>query len=406
MSHDISPNSLLDAHDHRALGPRLGLFHLQEEAPAMVFWHPKGLILVRALEDAARRRASADGYHEVRTPQLLRQPIWEASGHWEHFRHGMFAVADDGCSAALKPVSCPGHIQIAQRSALSYRDLPLRVCEFGLCHRDEPSGTLHGLFRLRQFTQDDGHVFCAEDQIGPEIVRFCRGARQFYAGFGFAEFAVGLSTRPPQRVGDDTTWDRAEALLGASARDAGLDCVVQPGEGAFYGPKLEFSLRDRLGRSWQCGTIQLDFNLPERFGLHYIDESGQRRRPAMLHRAIYGSVERFLAIVLEHHAGALPAWLAPVQVVVAPVAPAQQDAAVAAVAELRAAGVRAELDDRRETLARRVAEAHATGVPMFVVIGAREAASDSLALRIREQQQVLPRAQAVAQIAGDCAPPV
>lgn len=406
MSHDISPHSVLDAHDHRALGPRLGLFHLQEDAPAMVFWHPRGLILARALEDAARRRASADGYSEVRTPQLLRQPIWEKSGHWQHFRHGMFAVADEGCGAALKPVSCPGHIQIAQRSALSYRDLPLRLCEFGLCHRDEPSGTLHGLFRLRQFTQDDGHVFCAPDQITAEIVRFCQGARRFYAGFGFEEFAVGLSTRPPERVGDDALWDRAEAQLAAAAREAGLEYVVQPGEGAFYGPKLEFSLRDRLGRSWQCGTIQLDFNLPERFGLHYVDEAGQRRRPAMLHRAIYGSLERFLALVLEHHAGALPAWLAPVQVVVAPVAPAQHAAAQAAVVELRAAGVRVELDDRRETLARRVAEAHAQGVPMLAVIGAREASREALTLRIRDEQQVLPRAQAVAQIARDCAPPV
>jgi threonyl-tRNA synthetase len=300
MRHDLSPHSLLDAHDHRALGPRLGLFHLQ----------------------------------------------------------------------------------------------------------DEPSGTLHGLFRLRQFTQDDGHVFCAEAQIEAEAVRFCRGAAEFYRGFGFDDFAVALSTRPPERVGDDARWDRAEALLAAAAREAGLEYAVQPGEGAFYGPKLEFSLRDRLGRSWQCGTIQLDFNLPERFDLHYIDESGRRRRPAMLHRAIYGSLERFLAVVLEHYAGALPAWLAPVQVVVAPVGPDQQAAAEAAAAELRAAGIRVSLDDRRETLARRVAEAHVNGVPMFAVIGAREAASDLLALRLRDRQQVLPRGEAVAQIVRDCAPPV
>lgn len=397
---------MLDPHDHRALGPRLGLFHLQDEAPGMVFWHPKGLVLARLLEDAARRRALADGYHEVRTPQLLRRPIWDASGHWEHFRAGMFALDDGGQPAALKPVSCPGHIQIAHHSALSYRDLPLRLCEFGLCHRDEPSGTLHGLFRLRQFTQDDGHVFCADDQIGPEVVRFCRGLAGFYAGFGFEGFAVALSTRPEQRVGDDATWDRAEALLAAAARDAGFAPALQPGEGAFYGPKLEFSLQDRLGRAWQCGTIQLDFMLPERFGLHYIDDAGKRRRPAMLHRALYGSLERFLAIVLEHHAGSLPAWLAPVQVVVAPVLPAQQELALAVLEELRAAGLRAELDERRETLSRRVAEAHADGVPCLAVVGAREAESGALALRMRDGSQVLPRAEARALLVRACAPPV
>lgn len=397
---------MLDHDDHRSIGPRLGLFHLQDEAPGMVFWHPKGLVLARALEDAARRRARADGYQEVRTPQLIRQPIWESSGHWQHFRSGMFVIDDEGQRAALKPVSCPGHVQIAQRSNLSYRDLPLRLCEFGLCHRDEPSGTLHGLFRLRQFTQDDGHVFCSEDQVLPEIARFCRGAAGFYAALGFSVVGVALSTRPPERAGDDAVWDRAEAMLEASARAAGLDPVIQPGEGAFYGPKLEFSLRDRLGRAWQCGTIQLDFVLPERFGLHYIDESGQRRRPAMLHRAIYGSLERFLAIVLEQHGGALPGWLAPVQVVVAPVAPPQGEAARAVVAELLAAGLRAELDERRETLARRVAEAHAQGVFCLAVVGAREVEEGTLALRSRDGQRVLPRAQAVAALVEGCAPPV
>lgn len=396
---------MLDHDDHRAIGPRLGLFHLQDEAPGMVFWHPKGLVLVRALEEAARRRCRADGYLEVRTPQLIRQPIWERSGHWDHFQAGMFVVGDEGLAAALKPVSCPGHIQIAQRGALSYRDLPLRLCEFGLCHRNEPSGTLHGLFRLRQFTQDDGHVFCADDQVLAEIVRFCRGAASFYRAFGFDIVGVALSTRPPQRAGDDAVWDRAEALLAEGARAAELEPIVQPGEGAFYGPKLEFSLRDRLGRAWQCGTIQLDFVLPERFGLHYIDDAGQRRRPAMLHRAIYGSLERFLAIVLEQHGGALPPWLAPVQIVVAPVGPAQRDAAVAAVAELQAAGLRAELDDRNETLARRVAEAHAQAIPYLAVLGAREVASEQLALRLRDEQRVLPRAQAIAELVRACAPP-
>lgn len=397
---------MLDHHDHRSIGPRLGLFHFQDEAPGMAFWHPKGLALVRALEDAARRFVRAEGYHEVRTPQLLRQPIWEKSGHWQHFRAGMFGVADEGQPAALKPVSCPGHIQIAGCSGLSYRELPLRLCEFGCCHRNEPSGTLHGLFRLRQFTQDDGHVFCMEEQVDAEIQRFCRGARAFYAAFGFPEVGVALSTRPAERAGDDAVWDRAEAILGAAAEAAGLRPVLQPGEGAFYGPKLEFSLRDRLGRAWQCGTVQLDFVLPERFDLRFVDEAGQRRRPAMLHRALYGSVERFLGVLLEHHAGALPGWLAPVQVVVAPVAPAQREAAREAVQELRAAGLRAELDERNETLARRVAEAHADGVLCFAVVGAREVAAGALALRTREGQRVLPRAEAIAALVRGCAPPL
>lgn len=397
---------MLDHHDHRAAGPRLGLFHLQDEAPGMVFWHPKGLALVRALEDAARRHTAAQGYQEVRTPQLLRQSIWETSGHWQHFRPHMFAVQEDGLCAALKPVSCPCHIQIAGQGVLSYRDLPLRLCELGLCHRDEPSGTLHGLFRLRQFTQDDGHIFCTDDQIAAEIDRFCRGAAGFYAALGFPELAVALSTRPPQRAGDDALWDRAEALLGASATAAGLHPRLQPGEGAFYGPKLELSLHDRLGRAWQCGTIQLDFVLPRRFGLEYVDTDGQRRAPALLHRALYGSVERFLAILLEHCGGALPAWLAPVQVLVTPIGPGQQDAAVTALAELRAAGLRAELDVRSESLARRVAEAHADGVPCLAVIGAREAAAGTLALRERDGQRVLPRAEAIAGLRERCAAPV
>ena len=372
----------------------------------MVFWHPRGLGVVRALEDAARRRTAAEGYLEVRTPQLVRRPIWEASGHWEHFRAGMFTVADAGEAAALKPVSCPCHIQIAGRSGLSYRDLPLRLCEFGLCHRDEPSGTLHGLFRLRQFTQDDGHVFCADEHILPEIAQFCRGAGEFYRALGFVSVAVALSTRPPQRAGDDAQWDRAEALLAAGARLAGLEPTLQPGEGAFYGPKLEFSLEDRHGRRWQCATIQLDFVLPQRFDLAYVDADGRRRRPAMLHRALYGSVERFLAILLEHAGGVLPPWLAPVQVQVAPVGPDQHNAAHAALRELRAAGLRAALDERRETLGKRVAGAHADGIPCLAVLGPREQDAGTLALRERGGHSSLPRAEAVADLARRYAPPV
>lgn len=397
---------MLEHDDHRAAGPRLGLFHLQDEAPGMVFWHPKGLVVLRALEDAARRRTAAEGYQEVRTPQLLRQSIWEASGHWQHFREHMFAVTDDGVCAALKPVSCPCHIQIAARGSLSYRDLPLRLCEFGSCHRDEPGGTLHGLFRLRQFTQDDGHIFCAEDQVVAEVERFCRGAARFYAGLGFAEFVVAMSTRPPQRAGDDATWDRAEAMLADAARAAGLVPRLQPGEGAFYGPKIEFSLRDRHGRAWQCGTIQLDLVLPRRFDLQYVDAAGQRRHPVMLHRALYGSVERFLALLIERGGGVLAPWLAPVQVRVAPISGGQLEAAASALAGLRAAGLRAELAGPEESLARRVAEAHADGISGLLVIGAREAAAGTCTLRERGEQRVLPRAAAISALVARCAPPV
>lgn len=394
---------MLDANDHRAVGPRLGLFHLQDEAPGMVFWHPKGLVLMQALEAAVRRRTHAEGYQEVRTPQLLRRSLWEASGHWQHFRQHMFVQGEAGLCAALKPVNCPCHIQIFARSALSYRDLPLRLCELGVCHRDEPAGTLHGLFRLRQFTQDDGHIFCADEHIAGEIERFCRGALAFYAALGFPDVHVALSTRPPERAGDDATWDLAEARLAAAAEAAGLRPTLQPGEGAFYGPKLELSVCDHVGRRWQCGTIQLDLVLPRRFGLEVGDRDGQRRHPAMLHRALYGSVERFLALLLER---GLPAWLAPVQVRVAPIAAAQVEAAAQALAELRAAGLRAELVGPEETLARRVAESHADGVPGLVIVGGREARAGTLTLREGAEQRVLPRAGAIAALIERCAPPV
>jgi threonyl-tRNA synthetase len=395
---------MLDHQDHRAVGPRLGLFHLQEEAPGMVFWHPPGLVLVQALEAAVRRRTRAEGYREVRTPQLLRRSIWEASGHWQHFRQHMFTVDEAGLEAALKPVSCPCHIQIFARTALSYRDrLPLRLCELGVCHRDEPGGTLHGLFRLRQFTQDDGHIFCADEHVAGEIEGFCRGALAFYAALGFPDVHVALSTRPPERAGDDATWDRAEAELAAAAAAAGLRPTLQPGEGAFYGPKLELSVHDHVGRRWQCGTIQLDLVLPERFDIHYVDAAGQRRRPVMLHRALYGSLERFVALLLER--GPLPAWLAPVQVVLAPVGPQQRPAAAALLADLRSAGLRAELVGAEQTLARRVAEAHADGVPCLALVGNREAQAGTLALRERGEQRVLPRAEAIAGLVARCAPP-
>ncbi|MCK6549480.1 threonine--tRNA ligase [Myxococcota bacterium] len=398
---------MLDSNDHRQLGQRLDLFHFQEEAPGMVFWHPRGLALFRALEEAVRRRVRRDGFLEVRTPQLLRQSIWEKSGHWQSFRENMFVLDDEDhrCSA-MKPVSCPGHIQIAERMALSHRDLPLRLAELGLCHRNEPSGSLFGLFRLRQFTQDDGHIFCAEDQVASEIARFCDGLRALYASLGFDHFDVALSTRPAVRAGNDEVWDRAEHMLADAARGAGLSFEVHPGEGAFYGPKLELVLADRLGRAWQCGTIQLDLVLPERFDLSYVAPSGEKRRPVMLHRALFGSVERFLGILLEHYAGALPAWLAPDQVIVAPVADAHGDYAREVHARLVAAGLRAGLDARNESLARRVAEAHEAGAPFFVAVGARNRAERSMTLRDRSgAQRDVALDEGVRHLVEACAPP-
>ncbi len=374
---------MLDENDHRSIGQRQDLFHFQEEAPGMVFWHPRGLALYRALEQAVRRQLEGDGYQEVRTPQVMRRAIWEASGHWQSFSSGMFRLAGDDVPAALKPVSCPGHLELARRMAPSYRDLPLRFAEFGLVHRDEPSGVLHGLFRLRQFTQDDGHVLCEEGHVAGEVARFCESLQRFYAALGFDQLEVAFSTRPAERAGDDALWDRAERLLAEAAEAARLSPVVQPGEGAFYGPKLELSLRDRTGRRWQCGTIQLDLVLPGRFDVAYVDAKGERRRPVMLHRAMLGSLERFIGVLLEQHRGQLPAWLAPEQVVVAPVAAAQRAFADEVAARLRAACVRVRVDGGEATLSRRVRDAHAQGVPLFVVVGARELASRTLAVRER-----------------------
>jgi threonyl-tRNA synthetase len=397
---------MLDAHDHRSLGQRLDLFHLQEEAPGMVFWHPRGYLLYRLIESRVRQQMQREGYNEVRTPQILAQPIWERSGHWENFRENMFELADEGGRhLAVKPVSCPGHIQLVQRMAPSYRDLPLRLGEFGLVHRNEPGGALHGLFRLRQFTQDDGHVFCAEDQMRDEVFRFCRSLHAFYADFGFEDVEVAFSSRPAQRAGSDAVWDLAESLLLEAAKQAGLSCVMQPGQGAFYGPKLEFVLKDRLGRAWQCGTIQLDLVLPERFDLHYVDASGQKRRPMMLHRAMLGSLERFIGILLEHHEGALPAWLAPEQVVVASVGEAAASYAERFAARLREVGCRARVDARGESLSRKIVDGHQAGVPWLVVVGNREVEKNAVRLRRRDgEQRDLPWDEAVAALVAECQP--
>jgi threonyl-tRNA synthetase len=397
---------MLDVHDHRSLGQRLDLFHLQEEAPGMVFWHPRGHLLYRLIEERVRRQMRLEGYDEVRTPQLLAQPIWERSGHWENFRENMFQLADEGGRhLALKPVSCPGHIQLVQRMGPSYRDLPLRLGEFGLVHRSEPSGSLHGLFRLRQFTQDDGHIFCAEEQMREEVLRFCHSLRAFYADFGFEDVEVAFSSRPVQRAGSDEVWDVAESLLLEAAQQAGLNCRMQPGQGAFYGPKLEFVLKDRPGRDWQCGTIQLDLVLPERFDLHYVDASGQKRRPMMLHRAMLGSLERFIAILLEHHGGALPAWLSPEQVVVASIGEGAAGYAERFAAKLREAGCRAHADARAESLSRKIVDAHQAGVPWLVVAGAREVEKNAVRLRRRDgEQRDLHWEEALAELVAECRP--
>lgn len=398
---------MLDSSDHRTLGQQLDLFHLQEEAPGMVFWHPRGYAMYRALEGAIRAWTASSGFEEVRTPELIRSSIWEQSGHWENFRQHMFAFSDEGRSAAMKPVNCPGHIQILKKRSLSHRDLPLRLSEFGIVHRDEASGVLHGLLRLRQFTQDDGHVFLAEADVEQEVARFCSSLYDFYRALGFSEISVNFATRPEQRAGTNAVWDRAERALENAARRAGLECLVKPGEGAFYGPKLEFELGDRLGRRWQCGTIQLDFVLPERFELSYDDSSGARLRPAMLHRAMVGSLERFLGILLEHHEGRLPAWLAPEQVRVLPVHGEQRSYAEEVVARLRQHGLRASCDASNESLSRRVAQAHTLRVPLLWVVGAREAAERTVAERGAEpNRRALPLLEAVSRAELGCAPPV
>ena len=393
-----------DDDDHRSLAQRLDLWHTRPEGPGMVFWHPRGWELYRLLEQAVRQVTSAQGYAEIRTPQILRRPVWEASGHWRHFLAGMFRVDDQAVEAAVKPVSCPGHVYVAQRRVLSYRELPLRLAELGLVHRDEPSGTLHGLMRLRQFTQDDGHIFCTEEQAEDEVLRFCAAVPAFYRAFGFDDVQVALSTRPAERAGDDGLWDRAEAALAAVVRRLAVPCTVQEGAGAFYGPKLEYSLRDRLGRSWQCGTIQFDLVMPRSFDLCYVDARGGQRHPVMLHRALYGSLERFLGILLEHHGAALPAWLAPVQIAVLPIAADQVAAARAFEHELRRAGLRAQLAVD-ESLGKRIALANAQGVPVQAVLGGREVIAGKVALRARDGQITLALDEAVRELVRRCAPP-
>ena len=393
--------------DHRRLGRELGLFHMQEAAAGSVFWHPKGWTLYRIIESHLRQRLEAGGYHEVKTPQLIDRSLWEASGHWEKFRENMFtAESEDDRTLALKPMNCPGHVQIYKQGIKSYRDLPLRMAEFGACHRNEPSGALHGIMRVRAFTQDDAHIFCTEEQIISESIEFCDLLRRIYRDFGFEDVRVKFSDRPPVRAGDDATWDRAEEALRAACDAAGLATTLNPGEGAFYGPKLEFVLRDAIGRDWQCGTLQVDFVLPERLDATYVSQDGQRRRPVMLHRAILGSMERWIGILIEQHAGRFPLWLAPVQGVVATITSDADDYAAEVLQVCQNAGLRFAMDRRNEKINFKIREHSQAKIPVILVVGAREAEGRSVAVRRLggKAQEILALNEAVRRLGKEALP--
>ena len=394
--------------DHRKLGRKLGLFHLQEEAAGSVFWHAKGWVLYREIEAYVRRRLDAAGYSEVKTPQLVDRSLWEASGHWEKFGENMFtAQSEDERTLALKPMNCPCHVQIFRQGIKSYRDLPLRMAEFGSCHRNEPSGALHGIMRVRAFTQDDAHIFCTEDQITAESVKFCSLLQSIYADFGFHDVRVKFSDQPEVRAGDDATWDRAEAALTDATKAAKLDTILNPGEGAFYGPKLEFVLRDAIGRDWQCGTLQVDFVLPDRLDAEYVGEDGNRHRPVMLHRAILGSMERWIGILIEQYAGRMPAWLAPVQIVVASITDQANDYAREVAAAAADLGLRVETDLRNEKISYKVREHSVMKVPFILAVGGREAEAGTVALRRlgSNEQQVIDMAEALATLQSESLAP-
>jgi len=373
--------------DHRKLGREMDLFHMQEEAPGQVFWHPNGWTIYTELQDYMRRRQRAGGYVEVNTPQVVNRKLWEASGHWESYQENMFIVEVDEDHArektinALKPMNCPCHVQVFNQGLKSYRELPLRMAEFGSCNRYEPSGALHGIMRVRGFTQDDGHIFCTEEQIEDETRIFIEFLSAIYAELGFSNWSIKLSTRPEKRIGSDDVWDKLEAALGNACKAAGYDYEIQEGEGAFYGPKLEFVLTDAIGRDWQCGTLQVDSNIPERLNASYIGQDGNKHTPFMLHRATLGSFERFIGIMIEEHAGKLPFWLAPRQVVVATIVSDADDYAHEVVAALKAAGVRAELDTRNEKINYKVREHSLGKVPVILAIGAREVEEKTVSVR-------------------------
>ncbi len=395
--------------DHRRIGREMDLFHIQEEAVGSIFWHQKGWKLYRTVEAYMRRRLDAAGYQEVRTPQLVDRSLWERSGHWEKFRENMFIahVEDEERTYALKPMNCPCHVQIFRHGLRSYRELPLRMAEFGACHRYEPSGALHGIMRVRGFTQDDAHIFCTEAQIAPETARFVELLRSVYQDFGYDTFRVKFSDRPETRAGSDAVWDRAEGALREACAIAGVEYELNPGEGAFYGPKLEFVLRDAIGRDWQCGTLQVDFVLPDRLDAEYVGEDSARHRPVMLHRAILGSFERFLGILIEQYAGRFPLWLAPVQVVVASIVSDASAYAEEVAAALRACGLEAQADTRNEKINAKVREHSLAHVPVLAVVGRREAEQRSVALRRlgSDAQEVLGLEDALAMLAREAEAP-
>jgi threonyl-tRNA synthetase len=408
--------------DHRKIGQEMDLFHLQAEAHGSVFWHPNGWIIWRQLEAYLRRRLDAAGYREIKTPQLIDSKLWVQSGHWGKFRANMFVVPDEVPSTeegqpvitgnaellALKPMNCPAHIQVFKQGITSYRELPLRLAEYGCCHRNEPHGALHGIMRVRQFTQDDGHIFCTRDQLVDETKRFCALLDQVYGDLGFPDYEVKLATRPDERIGGDEEWDRAEADLEQALKETGLDYEVLPGEGAFYGPKLEFHLTDAIGRTWQCGTHQLDPSMPQRLGAYYVGEDGEKHHPLMLHRAILGTFERFIGILIEHYAGKFPLWLSPVQAVVATIVSDADDYARQVSERLAAAGIRVETDLRNEKINYKVREHSLTKVPLLLVVGKREAEEGTVALRrlgSEEHQKMLSLDEAVAMIKDEAVPP-
>ena len=369
--------------DHRRIGTLLDLFHMQEEAPGLVFWHPKGWTLWQQVEQYMRRVYRDNGYQEVRCPQILDRSLWEKSGHWENYKENMFTTASENRDYAVKPMNCPGHVQIYNKGIRSYRDLPLRYGEFGVCHRNEPSGALHGIMRIRGFTQDDGHIFCTDAQILEECAAFTTLLQRVYKDFGFDEIVYKVATRPAKRVGSDELWDRAEAALIQSLKHAGCQFEVTPGEGAFYGPKVEYSLKDAIGRVWQCGTIQVDFNMPQRLGAEYVAEDNARKTPVMLHRAILGSMERFIGILIENHAGALPLWLAPVQAMVLNISAGQAEFAESVAKKLQQHGFRVDSDLRNEKITYKIREHSIQKLPYLLVVGEKEKAANRVAVRAR-----------------------
>ncbi len=389
--------------DHRKLGRELDLFHLDEHAPGLVFWHPKGWALWQQVEQYMRAVYRDNGYLEVKGPQILDRSLWEKTGHWDKYRDNMFTTESEKRDYALKPMNCPGHILIFKQGIKSYRDLPLRYGEFGHCHRNEPTGGLHGIMRVRGFTQDDGHIFCTEDQILDECVAYTALLQKVYADFGFTQIIYKIATRPDARIGSDESWDRSEHALIESLRRSGCEFVLSPGEGAFYGPKIEYTLKDALGREWQCGTMQVDFSMAERLGAEYVAESGERRTPVMLHRAIVGSLERFIGILIEEHAGALPAWLAPLQVVVSSITENQAEYATSVAKTLQKQGVRVESDLRNEKITRKIREHSMQKVPYILVVGDKEKADGAVSVRARGNLDlgVMPLDDFAAKIADD-----